>query len=150
MLYRVKSTFMLLVLGLISGCTTPVQIITAVPELTLPPVVFPVAVAEPAEVVQGFWEAMDARDLDGAMLFIAEDVQCRGGCYLNGKKAVESLIQGIFKLVLVVKIEIHDLKIEGDTVTYVVDYYSREDVIKSSTIGVMRVQNGKIIYWEIG
>lgn len=152
MLYRVKSTIILLVLGLNSGCTAPVQIITTVPELKLilPPAMLPAAIADPAEVVQGFWEAMNARDLDGAMIFIADDVQCRGACYLNGKEAVQRLIQAIFKLVLVVKIEIHDLQIEGDTVTYIVDYYSREDVIKSSTIEVMRVQDGKIIYWEVG
>ena len=151
MLYKVKSTVMLLVLGMISGCTTPVQIITAVPELTLPPVMLPVPIAGPAEVVQGFWEAMDVQDIDAAMIFIADDVQCRGGCYLNNKEAVQSLIQGISKLVLVAKVEIHDLQVEGDTVNYLVDWYRNDGSQKASDIKeVMRVQNGKISYWEIG
>ena len=151
MLYRVKSTlFVLLVLGLIPGCTAPIQIMTAVPELTLPPVMLPASVADPAEVVQGFWEAMNARDLDGAMAFFTDDIQCRGACYLNGKEALQSLIQGIFKLERVGEIEIHGLQVEGDTVTYLVDYYSKEEILKASREEVMRVQNGKIIYWEIG
>ena len=151
MLYRVKSTlFMLLVLGLISGCTTPAQIITAVPELKLQPAILPVSVADPAEVVQGFWEAMNARDLERAMAFLTDDIQCRGACYLNGKEALQRLIQGIFKLERVGEIEIHGLQVEGDTVTYLVDYYSKEGILKASREEVMRVQNGKIIYWEIG
>ena len=152
MLYRVKSTIMLFVLGLISSCATPAQIITTVPELklTLPPAMFPAPIADPAQVVQGFWKAMNKRDLDGAMAFLTDDIQCRGACYLNGKEALQSLIQGIFKLERVGEIEIHSLQVEGDTVTYLVDYYSKEGILKASREEVMRIQDGKIIYWEKG
>lgn len=151
MLRRVKSVlFMVLVLNLIVGCTAPVQIITAVPELKLPHAILPALIADPAEVVQGFWEAMNARDLEGALTFMAEDVQCRGACYLNSKEAVQSLIQGMFKLVLVAEVKIHDLQVEGDTVNYLIDWYRNDGGQKASNIKeVMRVQNGRIIYWEL-
>jgi limonene-1,2-epoxide hydrolase len=150
----VKSIWIaLLVVGLISGCAAPVP--TAAPT-TAPTAILPsptsasptVAVADPAEVVQGFWEAMKTRDLDAAMTFIADDVQLRGKGYLHGKEALQFFLQGKMKSGYV--FEIHDLQVEGDTVNYLADAYNTEGVLQFSSLKeVMRVQNGKIIYWEV-
>lgn len=155
MLYRIKSTlFVLLMAGLISSCAAPAQ--TAVPSVPtptlLPPTLVPskVSAADPGEVVQGFWEAMEAQDLNAAMAFFADDFQLRGSAYLNGKESLLSYIQGRLDAVSVV--EIHDLQVEGDTVSFLVDYYSKDSgVLHAKDVkDVMRVQDGKIIYWEIG
>jgi hypothetical protein len=149
MSHIVKFTwFVLLVAGLISGCAAPV--LTVAPT-TPPTAILPsptVSVADPAAVVQGFWEAMKARDLDAAMTFIADDVQLRGHGYLNDKKALQSFVQGKLKTGYV--FEIHDLQIEGDTVNYLFDAYTKEGILEYTGLKeMMRVQNGKIIYWEV-
>jgi ketosteroid isomerase-like protein len=151
MLYRVKFTlFVFLVLGLISGCTGPAPTVPAVPEPTLPPPTPATAqsLADPAEVVQGFWDALKAKDLDTAMTFVADDVQLRGRGFVNGKEALQNFLQGW--LGAGYSLEIHDLQVDGDTVNYLVDY-SREGFIHAKDAkDVMRIQNGKIIYWELG
>lgn len=149
MSYVVRSILLVLLVGLISGCTTPAPTVTPVPGPTLPPPTPTIAEsqADPAEVVQGFWEAMDAQDIDAAMTFIADDVQLRGRGYMNGKEALLSFIQGRLQTGYVV--EIQDLKVDGDTVSYLVDYYSKEGIAYDQDVPeTMRIQDGKIIYWE--
>ena len=149
MLYVIRSILLVLLMGLIAGCTSPAPTVTPIPEPTLPPPT-PTTVesqADPAEVVQGFWEAMDAQDIDAAMIFIADDVQLRGRGYLNGKEAVLSFLQGRLQAGYVV--EIQDLEVDGDTVSYLVDYYSKEGIAYEQDVPeIMRIQDGKIIYWE--
>jgi hypothetical protein len=107
-----------------------------------------VSVADPAAVVHGFWEAYTERDLDAAMTFVADDVQLRGRGYLNGKEALQSYLQSRLETGRV--LEIHDLQVEGDTVNYLVDWYSGEGILLHSSVKeIMRVQSGKIIYWEL-
>jgi hypothetical protein len=152
MLYVARSIVLVFLVGLIYGCTAPAPTVTSAPKPTLPPPTptIPESPAGPAEVVQGFWDAMDAGDLDAVMAFFADDVQLRGRAHLNSKESVLSYVQGRFSAVFIV--EIHDLQVEGDTVSFLVDYYSREGgTIQASDVkDVMIVQNGKIIYWEIG
>ena len=92
---------------------------------------------------------MEAQDLNEAMSFIADDVQLRGRALLDGKERMLTHLQGRLDAVYVV--EIHDLQVEGDTVSFLVDYYSKEGVLHAKDVkDVMRVQNGKIVYWEVG
>ena len=148
----VKSIWIVLLVGLISGCAAPVP---TVAPTTAPPAILPsptlasptVAVADPAAVVQGFWDALKAKDLDTAMTFVADDVQLRGHGYLNDKKALQSFLQGRLDTGKV--LEIHDLQVEGDTVNYLVDWYTKEGYLEHRDAKeMMRLQNGKIVYWE--
>ena len=139
------------VTGSISSCVAPAATTTPAPTHTLPPptLVPPTeSIADPAAVVQGFWDAVKEFDLEGAMVFVADDVQCRGGCYLNGKEALRSFLDGRFQSGTIY--EISDLQVEGDTVNYVFSK-SRNGILELTDVKeIMRVRNGKIIYWEVG
>src|SRR5687768_15941734 len=113
MSYMVKSTLVVFLVGLISGCAAPAPTTTptAAPTSTLPSPTLAsptVSVADPAAVVQGFWDALSERDLDAAMTFLADDIQCRGMCYLNGKKSLRFFLQGRLETGIV--FEIHHLQ----------------------------------------
>jgi limonene-1,2-epoxide hydrolase len=153
MSHMIKFTlFVLLVVGLISGCAAPVPTATptAAPTSTLPSPTLAsptVSVVDPAAVVQGFWDALKAQDLDAAMTFVADDIQCRGMCYLNGKESLRFFLQGRLETGIV--FEIHDLQVEGDTVNYLYDEFSPAGFLGNSDVEeTMRVQDGKIVYWE--
>jgi hypothetical protein len=154
MLYRIKHTlFFLLVTGLISSCAAPAATATSAPVRidTLPPPTLALpteSIADPAAVVQGFWDALKEQDLEAAMTFVADDVQCRGGCYLTGKESLQSFLNARLKSGTIY--EINDLQVEGDTVNYTYSK-SRNGFLEVSGVKeTMRVQNGKIIYWEVG
>jgi len=61
-----------LLASILAACSAPAPI--AVP-----------ASVDPAEVAQGFWDAMNAQNIDAAMAFVADDVQCRGGCNFTAR-----------------------------------------------------------------
>ena len=153
MSHMIKYTlFTLLIVGVISSCATSVATATPAPPPTStlqpPTLVAPtVSVADPAAVVQGFWDAVKEFDLEAAMAFIADDVQCRGGCYLNGKETLRGFLEARLKSGTVY--EISDLQAEGDTVNYSYSK-SRNGFLEVKDVKeTMRVQNGKIVYWEV-
>ena len=103
--------------------------------------------ADPAEVVQAFWDAMAVGDMDAAMAFVAEDVKCRGSCYLTGKDSLRAYLQGMVDSGSVTKIS--DLVVDGDTVTYFFKVLRNDIVIDESKEGEsMQILNGKIIFWK--
>ena len=135
----------------LAGCGTPAP--TAAPATptsapTLAPTVTPTpAPPDPAEIVQSFWAAMEAGDVDAAMAFIADNVSCRGSCYFSGKETFRSLLQGMINSGSITEISI--VKVEGDTVTYNYKVYSNGIEIEENIEGEsMQVQDGKIIHWE--
>src|SRR5262245_60994888 len=85
---------------ILAACGGPAAEPTSVPTLAPTVAPAPTATPEPAsptEVVQGFWAAMEAGDVDAALAFVSEDIKCRGSCYLTGKDSVRALLQGIVK-----------------------------------------------------
>ena len=103
--------------------------------------------SDPAEVVQAFYAALNDGDLEAAMSFVSDEVQCRGHCYTNGQEPFRALIQENIAHEDV--FEISDLQVEGDTVTF--DYLITRgaSVFARGVDSVMRVEAGKIAYFEI-
>jgi|SRR5919109_3068679 ketosteroid isomerase-like protein len=129
-----------------AATTTPAP--TAEPTLA-PPTTVPTSTPapDPAEVVQGFWDALAAGDVDGAMLFVAEDVQCTGSCFFSGTATFRAYIQGMTNRGNIT--EISDLTVEGDTVTYLYKVLRNGIVVEENGEGEsMQVLNGKIILWN--
>jgi hypothetical protein len=103
--------------------------------------------ADPTGVVQGFWDAMAAGNIEAALAFVAEDVKCRGSCYLSGKPSLASYLQGIVTAGFVT--EISDLTVEGEMVKYSYKVF-REGLLveESAEYEAMQVLEGKIILWN--
>src|SRR5262245_22080200 len=49
--------------------------------------------ARPDEIVQHFYQAMNDSDIESALTFIADDIECRGHCYITGKNSFQTFIQ---------------------------------------------------------
>ena len=138
----------LLVLAMTAcSAATPTSVPTAVPTIAPTSVPTSTPAPDPAAVVQSFWDAMGAGDLDGAMLLVAEDVKCRGTCYLSGTESFRSLLQGYINAGLTT--EISDLKVEGDTVSYFYKVLRNNVVVEESAeVETMQVLDGKILLWN--
>ena len=106
-----------------------------------------VEISDPAVIAQEFYKATNAGDIEAAMALVAEDVKCRGGCYLTGKEAFRSYIQG--SLNLGGQVEISDLQVEGDKVTYRWEAYNQDGNFVASGVEVLQIQDGEIILMEI-
>lgn len=135
--------FVIAVLAL-SACGSPAAPATVVPIPTLEPTPTPEPM-DAGEIVQGFWDAINAQKLDEAMVFVADDVTCRGACYLSGKDSLQSFLQGTINSGITV--EISDLLVDGEKVTYTFRYY-KNGVIQMGGNDSMQVQDGKIIAWK--
>lgn len=99
------------------------------------------------EVVQGFYQAMNDGDLESAMTFIADDMECRGYCYITGKDSFQTFIQG--NIDHNDQFEISELKIDGDKVTFNYVIRRGDFILARGLDSVMQVQDGQIIYFEI-
>jgi ketosteroid isomerase-like protein len=71
---------------------------------------------DPAAVVQGFWTAMKAGDVEAVMTFVADDAKCKGSCYFTGKQSFQAYLQGYINSGTVMELE--ELTVEGDIVPY--------------------------------
>ena len=129
------------------NAATPTSAPTAVP--TIVPTLVPTSTPtpDPAAVVQSFWNAMEAKDVQAAMALVADDAKCRGACYFSGPDSFNAYLQGIIKAGLTT--EIGDLKVEGDTVTYLYKVLRNGVVVEDSAEGEsMQILDGKIILWN--
>lgn len=101
----------------------------------------------PDQVVQAFWDAMLARDLEAALALVAEDVKCRGSCYFTGKTQLRAYLQGYLDAGFETKIR--DLQTEGSQVTYSWELH-RNGLLTSQGLGQesMQVEGGLIVFWE--
>jgi hypothetical protein len=118
-----KSIYLLLfftLASILAACgarvPAPTPIPTEIPTST--PVPAPTSSQDPAVILQGFWDAIDAKNVDAAMSFVADDIVTRGGPAFFTSKAKFSA----FMLSEQEKgntFEISELKIVSeDTVTY--------------------------------
>jgi hypothetical protein len=99
------------------------------------------------KVVQSFYQAMNDGDLESAMTFVADDIECRGHCYLTGKDSFQTFIQG--NIDHNDQFEISELRVNGDQVTFNYIIHRGDSVFARGVDSVMQVQDGQIIYFEI-
>lgn len=150
--YRFVLFVTLWVAQVLTACGSPATSVALPSEPTLLPTSAPAPTvapepADPAAVVQSFWDSLKAEDIDAAMALLSEDVKCRGACYITGKESVRFYVQGIIDAGLVT--EINNLTIEGDTVTYLYKVFRNGFLVEENAEGEsMQVVDGKIILWN--
>ncbi len=103
--------------------------------------------ADPAAVVQAFWDALNAEDLQSALDLVSADFKCRGSCYFGGKESLRNYLQGNLGTGLTHAIS--DLRVEGETVTYSWTQL-RNGLLTEGGQGEesMQVKDGLIVLWE--
>src|SRR5215216_2822760 len=100
-----------------------------------------------AKIVEAFWDALEAGDLDTAMVYVADDVSCSGFCYFKGKETFRSYLQGYLDAGFTTKIS--DIRNVGSIVTYSWAAYRNGNFVRGGDNDeIMHVENGKIVYWE--
>jgi hypothetical protein len=114
------------------------------------PTALPTPTSDPlssAKVVQAFWDALEANDIEAAMTYVSDDIVCRGQCYFKGKQVFHSYVQGYLQRGFVTKIS--DVKVVGSTVTYTWELYRMSLFVRRGEGDeIMEVEDGKIVYWE--
>ena len=104
--------------------------------------------SDPLTIAQGFWDAFNAKNIDAAMAFVADDIVTDGLPSHFTNKADFSTF--MFSTVGNGDIfEVTDLKVASeDTVTYNVKVVLRGNTEAFSGLGKLQVKDGKIIYME--
>lgn len=101
---------------------------------------------DPALVAQNFYAALNAGDVETAMTLVAEDVKCRGECYLDGKESFRFLMQGTVNKGG--RMEVKDLQVNGEQVSYAWIAYNIDDVPVASGMETLQIENGLIVLME--
>ena len=103
--------------------------------------------ASPEEVVQGFWDAVNNQDFETAMSLVSDGIKCRGTVYMTGKDRFQTYVvssyQGTGNT-----LEISNLVVEGDTVTYDWRGYHDGFFQLGGTGESMTVENGVIVLFQ--
>lgn len=131
-------------------CTVSLQgLIACANTSTLTPIIATTApeVLSPDKIVQGFYQAMNDGDIETAISLTADDIECRGHCYITGKDAFQTFIQG--NIDHDDRFEISKLKVDGNKVTFNYIIYRANSVLARGVDSVMQIQDGKITYFEI-
>lgn len=102
---------------------------------------------DPTKIVQDFFTAFNDGDVDATMAFVADDIKCRGHCYITGKEAFRSFIQG--GIDGGDQIEISDLRVSEDKVTYNYKIYRSGALTVNAVDAVIQLKDGKIILFEL-
>jgi hypothetical protein len=129
----------ILIQGLIACANT--STITPIIATTAPEFV------SPDEIVQDFYQAINDGDIETAISFAADEIECRGHCYITGKDAFQTFIQG--NIDHNDRFEISELRVDGNKVTFNYVIYRANSVLARGIDSVMQIQDGKIIYFEI-
>ena len=149
--FILSAIFLALAAFWIAACTTA-------PQATLAPTTPPTAAAtaipsevptagptsappDPITVVQSFFDALAAKDLDAAAALLADDVRWRGTPYLTGEASVLAYLQG--DIDSGVTTEIIDLRVTKGRVTYSWSAF-RNDTFLAGGEDTMVVENGQI------
>ena len=128
----------------LNACSSTLLPATSIPTMTVTPTADP---SESAKIVQAFWEALEAGDVDTAMTYVDEQAVCAGGCYFTGKAMFRAVFQSYHNGGFVTKIS--DLKNVGSIVTYSWEVYRDGKFIQAGKGDeMMQVENGKIILWQ--
>jgi hypothetical protein len=105
--------------------------------------------ADPVTIAHGFWDAINAKNVDAAMAFVADDIVTDGFDAHYTNKAdfrtfwLSSVKNGD-------TYEITDLKLTSeDKVTYHIKIYLRGNTEITNTLGILQVKDGKIVYMEL-
>jgi len=144
---NIKAIVLLLFVGLpllFTSCAGNPLFATATPTVLPTPTNDPLSAAK---VVQAFWDALNAGDLDTAMVYIGDEITCARYCHFSGKLVFQSYLQGYVKAGYSTKIG--DLKAVGNIVTYSWELY-QNGLFQRRGEGdeMMEVDGAKIIYWE--
>jgi ketosteroid isomerase-like protein len=131
---KAKSTYLFLILVLASILTA-----CGAPAPTAP---------DPVTIAQGFWDAIQAKNVDAAMAFVADDIVTDGlpAHFTNKADFSAFMVSGekdgsVF--------EITDLKLASeDTVTYTMILNLRDNTEAVSGLAKLQVKDGKITYME--
>ena len=100
-----------------------------------------------AKIVQAFWDALEAGDVETAMAYVDDEAVCAGRCYFTGKSAFHYFLRGYLQAGHVTKIS--NVKNVGSIVTYSWEVYRKGYFVeRGDGDEVMHVENGKIVYWE--
>ncbi|HEX5941878.1 MAG TPA: nuclear transport factor 2 family protein [Anaerolineales bacterium] len=135
----------LILTQVLSACTGSIlpaapSTATAMPTPTTDPL-------QSAKIVQAFWDALEAGDVETAMAYVDDEAVCAGRCYFTGKTAFHYYLLGYVKAGHVTKIS--DVKNVGSIVTYSWEVYRRGNFLESGDGNeVMHIEDGKIVYWE--
>jgi ketosteroid isomerase-like protein len=104
---------------------------------------------DPLTIAQGFWDAINAKNVDVAMAFVADDVVIRGGLNpLSGKTELSAFMSS--ELEKGMTFEISDLVLSSeDEVTYTMKVYTKKGTkLVSSPFLRIQVKDGKIVLVE--
>jgi len=100
-----------------------------------------------AKVVQAFWDALAAADLETALVYVSDDITCSGFCHFEGKIIFQSYLQGYLDAGY--STQISDLKAVGNIVTYSWEVHRNGLFLRRGEDDeMMEVEDGKIVYWE--
>jgi ketosteroid isomerase-like protein len=102
--------------------------------------------AEQIWIARKHYEAINTGNLDAAMALVAEDVKCRGTCYLNGKTSYQTLVQAFINTGG--RTELSDLAVDGDKVTYNWTGYNVNGAVSAGGTEFMQIKDGKILLIE--
>ena len=102
--------------------------------------------ADPVTIAQGFWNAINAKNVDAAMAFVADDIVTNGfGAHYTNKADLRTFWLSSVKNGDIN--EITDLKLTSeDTITYHIKVYLRGNTEFVNTLGIFHVKDGKIVY----
>ena len=149
---KTKSLYLLsflLLASMLAACSAPTlaPAPTALPSPTPVPASNLTAV-DPAAISQGFWDAINAKDVDAAMAFVADDVVTSGGPVFFSNRAEFSAFM-VSEQEKGNTFEISDLKIlSEDTVTYTMKIYANGIMFVGSSGLKLQVRDGKIVLME--
>jgi len=128
----------------LAACGSSISAATSIPTEMFTPTADP---RQAAKIVQAFWDALEAGDLETAMVYVADDVTCAGFCYFKGRETFRTYLQGYLDAGHTTKIS--DLKNVGGIVTYSWEVYRNGNFVRGGDGDeVMQVENNKIVYWE--
>lgn len=128
----------------LSACGGSVSPSTPIPTVMPTPTMDP---RQPAKVVEAFWDALAAGDLETAMVYVDEKATCSGRCYFTGKSMFRAIFQSYLNGGYITRIS--DVKNVGNIVTYSWEVYRNGNFIQAGKGNeMMQVEDGKIIHWE--
>ena len=118
----------------------PPPTVTPIPTPTIDPM-------QSAKIVQAFWDAMEAGDVETAMSYLDDKAVCAGRCYFTGKTAFHYFLLGYLQAGHITKIS--NVKNVGSIVTYSWEVYRRGNFLeRGDSNEIMHIEDGKIVYWE--